>query len=212
MSHLPNLGALGLRLRVAKTGTNALPDPKRHKTSGAQDPDVAAREVEAFLTTRVAAHFGRAPTEQERRDLIERVRRDVAEMYADEGLTYAWPDAVGLTEGQALLDGKPADVRNRRELITALWGKGFIKLARGRALYDAGEDRKRKQAMSERERKDRDGDEGRDYFASMKPETPESPDAVLRDELRKKANGQDPQRWGENLHNSDGDNGCCRQP
>jgi hypothetical protein len=46
----------------------------------------------------------------------------------------------------------------------------------------------------------------------MKPETPESPDAVLRDELRKKANGQDPQRWGENLHNSDGDNGCCRQP
>ena len=49
MSHLPNLGALGLRLRVAKTGTNALPDPKRQKTSGAQDPDVLKARLRQWL-------------------------------------------------------------------------------------------------------------------------------------------------------------------
>ena len=131
-------------------------------------------------------------------------------MYAASGLTYDWPDAVGVEQGQALLEGGPADVRRLRMLRVKLWGKGFISLKQQQVSARKDDDRKRKQAMQERERKDKDGDDdGRDHFASMNPETPESPDALLGSELRKKAEGRDPQRWGENLQNFDRDDACC---
>ena len=207
LANLPNLGALALRSCVAKTGTN--PNAKRQKTSGAQNAEVAAQAVEDFINNRVAQYLGRTPTEQEKQDLIERVRREVARMYAAYGLTYDWPNAIGVTEGQALLEGRPADVRRLRALKIDLWGKGFSSLKRQLVSARADDDKKRKQAMQEQERKDKDSNEGRDYFDSMKPETPESPDALLKDELRKKAEGQDPQRWGEDLQNFDHDDDCC---
>ena len=207
--NLPNLGALDLRSCVVKTGTNSV--SKRQKTGGAQDPEVAARGVEDFIDRRIQAYLGRTPTEQEKRDLIDRVRREVARMYAAQGLTYEWPDQVGLTQGQALLEGKPADVRRLRQLKIALWGRGFRSLIQQQISARAEDDRKRKQAMLEKERKDKDSDDGRDYFDSVKPETPESPDALLKDEMRKKAEGNDPQRWGQDLENFDHDDGCCSQ-
>lgn len=211
MPQLPNLGALDLRSRVVtKTGTNSSPNPKRQKTSVAQDPDVASKVLQDFLTRRVEQYLGRTPTEQEKQDLIERARKEVARMYAASGLTYDWPDAVGVEQGQALLEGGPADVRRLRMLRVKLWGKGFISLKQQQVSARKDDDRKRKQAMQERERKDKDGDDdGRDHFASMNPETPESPDALLGSELRKKAEGRDPQRWGENLQNFDRDDACC---
>jgi hypothetical protein len=208
---LPNLGALALRSCVVKTGTNPNPNPKRQKTGGVQDPLVAAKAVEAFLNERVLQYLGRTPTEQERSELIERVKREVARMHATHGLTLEWPDEVGLTQGQALLQGKPADVLNLRRLKIDLWGMGFLSLKRQQVSARADDDKKRKQAMQERERKDKDSDEGRDYFDSVKPETPESPDALLKDEMRKKAEGKDPQRWGQDLENFDHDDGCCSQ-
>lgn len=212
LPNLPNLGALALRSRVVKTGTNpSIPDPKRQKTGGAQDANVAARAVEDFLEQRVQKYLGRTPTEQEKLDLLERVRREVARMYAAQGLTDEWPDQVGLTQGQALLEGKPADVRRLRQLKIDLWGMGFKSLKQQQVSARADDDRKRKQAMLERERKDKDGDEGQDYFDSVKPETPESPDALLKDEMRKKAEGNDPQRWGQDIENFDHDDGCCSQ-
>ena len=206
---LPNLGALDLRSCVVKTGTNT--NAKRQKTSGAQDPAVAALAVQRFLQEAVEQYLGHAPTEQEKRDLIERVRREVARMHAAHGLTLEWPDQVGLTQGQALLVGKPADVLRLRKLKIDLWGQGFSSLKRQQVSARADDDRKRKQAMQEKERRDKDSDEGRDYFDSMKPETPESPDALLKDEMRKKAEGQDPQKWGQDLENFDHDDGCCQQ-
>lgn len=204
---LPNLGALVLRSCVVKTGTN--PNPKRQKTGGAQDAEVAAQAVEAFLNGRVVEYLGRTPTEQEKRELIERVKREVARMYAAYGLTLDWPNELGRTQGVPLLQGKPADVLHLRRLKIDLWGRGFSSLKRQQVSARADEDKKRKQAMQERERKDKDGDEGRDYFDSMKPETPESPDALLKDDMRKKADGTDPQRWGQDLENFDHDDGCC---
>tara|TARA_B100000963_G_scaffold43723_1_gene32619 strand:+ start:480 stop:1124 length:645 start_codon:yes stop_codon:yes gene_type:complete len=207
--NLPNLGALDLRSCVVKTGTNSV--SKRQKTGGAQDPEVAARGVEDFIDRRIQAYLGRTPTEQEKRDLIDRVRREVARMYAAQGLTDEWPDELGLTQGQALLEGKPADVRRLRQLKINLWGGGFRSLIQQQISARAEDDRKRKQAMLEKERKDKDSDDGRDYFDSVKPETPESPDALLKDEMRKKAEGNDPQRWGQDLENFDHDDGCCSQ-
>ena len=207
--NLPNLGALDLRSCVVKTGTNSV--SKRQKTGGAQDPEVAARGVEDFIDRRIQAYLGRTPTEQEKRDLIDRVRREVARMYAAQGLTDEWPDELGLTQGQALLEGKPADVRRLRQLKIDLWGRGFRSLIQQQISARAEDDRKRKQAMLEKERKDKDSDDGRDYFDSVKPETPESPDALLKDEMRKKAEGNDPQRWGQDLENFDHDDGCCSQ-
>ena len=203
---LPNLGALALRSCVVKTGTNPSPNPKRQKTGGAQDPVVAARAVEAFLNERVFQYLGRTPTEQEKSELIERVKREFALIH---GLTLEWPNDVGQNQGQSLLQGKPADVLHLRRLKIDLWGQGFSSLKRQQVSARADDDKKRKQAMQERERKDKDSDEGRDYFDSVKPETPESPDALLEDEMRKKAEGNDPQRWGQDLENFDHDDGCC---
>lgn len=211
LSSLPNLGALDLRPRVAKTGTNPNPNPKRQKTSGAQDPEVAARAVEHFIEQRVEDYLRRPPTEQEKRELIERARREVAGMYAAYGLTYEWPDEVGRTQGEALLEGKPADVLRLRRLKIDLWLEGFRNLKRQQVSARAEDDKQRKNAMQKRERKDKDANEGRDYFASVNPETPQSPDALLKDELRKKAEGQDPQRWGVDLQNFGHKDGCCSQ-
>lgn len=213
-TQLPNLGALNLRQRTAKTGTNPDAGPnKRQKTSGAQDPEVAARAVEVFINRLLNDYFGRAPTEQERRDLLERVRREVLQMpeYAGHGLTLDWPDEVGDTQGQGLLAGKPPGVRGVRRLKIEMWDDGFASLKRKQVDARKEEDRKRKQAMQERELRDKDGDGGRAYFDSVNPETPASPDALLKDEMRKKAMGRDPQRWGENLQNFDHDDGCCAQ-
>ena len=212
MPQLPNLGALDLRPRVAKTGTNPEPNSKRQKTVSAQDPEVAARAIEQFLDEAVAWYYlGRPPTEEEKRELVERARREVVQMYPSYGLTYDWPDELGRTQGEALLKGKPADVRRLRKLKISLWLEGFRSLKRQQLSAHAGDDKKRKQAMQERERKDKDDNEVRDHFASMKPETPESPDAVLRDELRKKAEAQDVQRWGMDLQNVGHKDGCCSQ-
>ena len=211
---LPNLGALNLRQRTAKTGTNPDSGPnKRQKTSGAQDPAVAARAVENFINERLKEYFGRTPTEQERDELLERVRREVLSLplYAGHGLTVDWPDEVGNTQGQELLQGKAPGVRGLRRLKIEMWSDGFISLKRRQVRARKEEDRKRKQAMLERELRDKDGEDGRGYFDEMTPVTPESPDALLKDEMRKKAAGQDPQRWGEDLQNFDHDDGCCAQ-
>jgi hypothetical protein len=211
---LPNLGALNLRQRTAKTGTN--PDSgqnKRQKTSGAQNAEVAARGVQIFIDGLLNEYFGRTPTEQEKRDLLERVKREVLRLpeYANQGLTLDWPDEVGATQGQGLLQGKPPGVRGIRRLKIEMWSDGFASLKRQQVDARKDEDRKRKQAMLERELRDKDSDEGRDYFDSMSPETPESPDALLKDDMRKKAEGKEPQRWGEDLQNFDHDDGCCAQ-
>lgn len=211
MPQLPNLGALDLRPRVAKTGTNPQPNSKRQKTVSAQDPEVAARAIEQFLDEGVQWYLERPPTEEEKRELVERARRAVVQMYPASGLTYDWPDELGRTQGGDLLKGKPADVRRLRKLKISLWLEGFRSLKRQQLSAHAGDDKKRKQAMQERERKDKDDNEVRDHFASMKPETPESPDAVLRDELRKKAEAQDVQRWGLDLQNVGHKDGCCSQ-
>ena len=211
---LPNLGALNLHRREAKTGTNPDSGPnKRQKTSGAQDVDVAARGVEIFIDRLLNEYFGRTPTEQEKRDLLERVRREVLQLpeYAGHGLTLDWPDEVGDTQGQELLRGKPPGVRGVRRLKIEMWSDGFASLKRQQVDARKEDDKKRKQAMLERERRDKDGEEGRDYFDEMKPETPESPDALLKDEMRKKAADKDPQRWGEDLQNFDHEDGCCAQ-
>lgn len=211
---LPNLGALNLRQRTAKTGTNSDSGPnKRQKTSGAQDAEVAARGVQIFIDDLLKEYFGRTPTEQERDDLLERVRREVLglPLYAGHGLTLDWPDEVGNTQGQDLLQGKPPGVRGVRRLKIEMWSDGFTSLKRRQVRARKEEDKKRKQAMLERELRDKDGEAGRDYFDEMKPVTPESPDALLKDDMRKKAADKDPQRWGEDLQNFDHDDGCCAQ-
>lgn len=211
---LPNLGALNLHRCTAKTGTTPDSGPsKRQKTSGAQDPEVAARAVQNFVNDLLNEYFGRTPTEQERDDLLERVRREVLSLpwYAGHGLTLDWPDEVGDTQGQELLEGKPPGVRGVRRLKIEMWSDGFNSLKRQQVDARKEEDRKRKQAMLERELRDKDGENGRDYFDEMKPETPESPDALLKDELRKKAEGSEPQRWGIDRKNSGHKDGCCAQ-
>lgn len=213
-TQLPNLGALNLRQRTAKTGTNPDAGPnKRQKTSGAQDAEVAARGVQIFIDSLLNEYFGRTPTEQERDELLERVKREVLRLpeYAGNGLTLDWPDEVGATQGQGLLQGKPPGVRGVRRLKIEMWSDGFGSLKRQQVDARKDEDRKRKQAMLERELRDKDGDGGKEYFDSMNPETPASPDALLKDEMRKKAEGKEPQRWGDDLQNFDHDDGCCAQ-
>ena len=150
LANLPNLGALALRSCVAKTGTNPNPNPKRQKTSGAQNAEVAAQAVEDFINKRVAQYLGRTPTDQEKQDLIERARREVARMYAAYGLTYDWPNAIGVTEGQALLEGAAgcdASVRyheNRGDFSVDRSSRVRLAVAAGRLAGHGPERRQRR--------------------------------------------------------------------
>ena len=206
---LPNLGRLDLRPRV-KTGADGNdPDPKRQKTSRLSDED-RDREVEAFVLRLIRDYLGSLPSDpQVVADIRQQAERAVMEM---NGFTAEWPNDAGVGQGIALLKGRPATNVNLRKLREDLWAHGFAELQSARDRGKRQSDLQKKERMRQNELRDQDAADGSGYFNGKDPEPPLMVlgDQKLYDDLLRKAQRGDQQKWGEEARNSQGRrNRCC---